>query len=675
MVLDTDLIATGDIYLLWILFNQFNYKQAIGIVENQSEYYLGRLGKSNPWPALGKGFNSGVMLYDLERMKLFNWNKLWINITRRWTLVYGSVDLGDQDIINALIVENPDIVYVVPCYWNTQLSDNTQSSSCYQEYKPMILHWNSPKKFGVTHKGGELFRSLAASVSQFNGNLLRKFPLMCDEYPGMPTAKVDYTCSKFYVPPNKYYRTFLYFREYNYIPDESDITLVSQLSFDRFYLVEEIASLWTGPISITLYVSDKELAESMQLILDSKILQDRLNISYHAVFKEGDFYPINILRNIGLKNVNTPSVFMVDIDFLPMKDLYESLKDNLKKHGDLNKKAFIVPSFELSTRKGALPGSKLDLINAIDKKEAVPFLFNIWNSGQASTNYKRWRDELHPYKVKWSTDYEPYIVVRSDVTKYDERFFGFGWNRVTHIMELEAQGYEFIVLPNTFIVHKYHKPSYDNMRYRKLPNYRLCLQWLKKTFMEELNKKYNKTFALKASPDYPEYELRRKRDTEQQSTTSLYDSTDYFLFWGGKEKEIAKRKAKRKYPKPPIPTDSVEDYYFYEEEHPYNLTKINLKHNQPLLKALKSSLESVKETESMSESCEQKDYEYDEDDITFHKLHDSTTVPNNNVTMLGEDDLIEKEIDDNESIPYEQLKLVNVQRPIGNGKNIIFKEN
>ena len=27
------------------------------------------------------------------------------------------------------------------------------------------------------------------------------------------------------------------------------------------------------------------------------------------------------------------------------------------------------------------------------------------------------------------------------VPKYDERFFGFGWNKVSHIMEVDAQGY------------------------------------------------------------------------------------------------------------------------------------------------------------------------------------------------------------------------------------------
>ncbi len=34
----------------------------------------------------------------------------------------------------------------------------------------------------------------------------------------------------------------------------------------------------------------------------------------------------------------------------------------------------------------------------------------------------------------------------------DERFTGFGWNKVSHIMELSRAKYKFIVLPDVYIV-------------------------------------------------------------------------------------------------------------------------------------------------------------------------------------------------------------------------------
>ena len=75
-------------------------------------------------------------------------------------------------------------------------------------------------------------------------------------------------------------------------------------------------------------------------------------------------------------------------------------------------------------------------------------------------------------QANWELDFEPYIVVRRNVTRYDERFAGFGWNKVSHIMELHAQSYEFHVLPNAFVVHLPHSPSLDIAKYRSSARYR-----------------------------------------------------------------------------------------------------------------------------------------------------------------------------------------------------------
>lgn len=41
--------------------------------------------------------------------------------------------------------------------------------------------------------------------------------------------------------------------------------------------------------------------------------------------------------------------------------------------------------------------------------------------------------------MQWAADYEPYVVVPRDCPRYDPRFVGFGWNKVAHIIELDAQ--------------------------------------------------------------------------------------------------------------------------------------------------------------------------------------------------------------------------------------------
>lgn len=63
----------------------------------------------------------------------------------------------------------------------------------------------------------------------------------------------------------------------------------------------------------------------------------------------------------------------------------------------------------------------------------------MWPKGHAPTNYAKWRTATTPYKVEWEPDFEPYVVVRRDCPEYDQRFVGFGWNKVSHVMELDAQ--------------------------------------------------------------------------------------------------------------------------------------------------------------------------------------------------------------------------------------------
>ncbi|MBJ7883164.1 hypothetical protein JEM65_21320 [Gelidibacter salicanalis] len=76
------------------------------------------------------------------------------------------------------------------------------------------------------------------------------------------------------------------------------------------------------------------------------------------------------------------------------------------------------------------------------------------------------------FQANWEPNFEPYVVVPRNVSRYDPRFVGFGWNKVSHIVELHAQGCEFIVLPNVFMIHLPHAPSLDIVRFRSSNNLR-----------------------------------------------------------------------------------------------------------------------------------------------------------------------------------------------------------
>ncbi|KAI2804333.1 hypothetical protein RDWZM_007773 [Blomia tropicalis] len=521
IVLDTDITFATDITELWKLFDKMTH-ESIGLVENQSDWYLGKLWKNHrPWPALGRGYNTGVMLLRLRMLRDFSWSAIWKMVAEKELLSMLSTSLADQDIFNAVIKQYPYIIYTLPCQWNVQLSDNTLSDSlCYTDVQDLkIIHWNSPKKLNVKNKHLEFFRNLYLTFLEYDGNLLRRELIGCvnisnhirsqssvtstttmtTSFASSSNDDDDERCYDFNHAQSIEHRTHLYYIDYQYepSPDGNDVTLVAQLSMDRLQMVEALCEQWEGPISLAMYMSDSEVQQFLGYAQSSSILSERTNIGYHIVYRDGSFYPINHLRNVALKQVNTPYVFLSDIDFLPMSGLYEYLKRSVSQvgsNGQLIRKALVVPAFETLLYRIPFPKNKAELLNMLNYGTLFTFRYHVWPQGHAPSNFAKWRTATTPYRIKWEPDFEPYIVVRRDVVQYDTRFVGFGWNKVSHIMQLYAQGYEFIVLPNAFIIHMPHAPSFDIAKYRSSRTYRKCLQTLKRKFIGELSQRYGIVF-------------------------------------------------------------------------------------------------------------------------------------------------------------------------------------
>ncbi|XP_071345931.1 xylosyl- and glucuronyltransferase LARGE2s [Trachinotus anak] len=510
IVLDTDITFATDIAELWGIFRKFTDKQVIGLVENQSDWYLGNLWKNHkPWPALGRGFNTGVILLYLERLRRIGWEQMWRLTAERELMSMLSTSLADQDIFNAFIKQNPVLVHQLPCFWNVQLSDHTRSEQCYTEVSDLkVIHWNSPKKLRVKNKHVEFFRNLYLTFLEYDGNLLRRELFGCPSQASPDTVQLqraleeldeDDQCYDFRRERLTVHRVHLYFLQYEYTPteDDTDITLVAQLSMDRLQMLEAICKHWEGPISLALYMSDAEAQQFLRYAQASEVLKNRKNVGYHIVYKEGQFYPVNLVRNVALKNANTPYVFLTDVDFLPMYGLYDYLRKSVVQLDMAHtKKALVVPAFETLRYRLSFPKSKAELLSMLDMGTLYTFRYHVWPKGHAPTNYAKWRTATTPYKVEWEPDFEPYVVVRRDCPEYDQRFVGFGWNKVSHIMELDAQEYDLMVLPNAFMIHMPHAPSFDISKFRSSSSYRNCLNTLKDEFHQDLSRKYGSA-ALK----------------------------------------------------------------------------------------------------------------------------------------------------------------------------------
>uniref|UniRef100_A0AAV2LRK2 LARGE xylosyl- and glucuronyltransferase 2 n=1 Tax=Knipowitschia caucasica TaxID=637954 RepID=A0AAV2LRK2_KNICA len=806
IVLDTDITFATDIAELWGIFRKFTDKQVIGLVENQSDWYLGNLWKNHkPWPALGRGFNTGVILLHLERLRSMRWEQMWRLTAERELMSMLSTSLADQDIFNAFIKQKPVLVHRLPCFWNVQLSDHTRSEQCYSEVSDLkVIHWNSPKKLRVKNKHVEFFRNLYLTFLEYDGNLLRRELFGCSSPSSPETIQLqsaleqldeDDQCYDFRRERLTVHRVHLYFLHYDYprTDNGSDVTLVAQLSMDRYcrsgpgpvlfklylfplrvtpsftddghvsrsplsltpaspclplspsplpppvfpslphpclplssplsltpaspclppapspvppplpltpaspclplspsplpppvfpslphlclplspsplpppvfpslsltpaspclplspsplpppvfpslphpclplssplsltcaspslplpslphpclplssplsltcaspslplpslphpclplssplsltcaspslplpslphpclpclppspspvppplslsplsltpaspclppspsplpppvfpplphlclplslpppslrlQMIEAICKHWEGPISLALYMSDAEAQQFLRYAQASEVLKNRKNVGYHMVYREGQFYPVNLLRNVALRHAPTPYVFLTDVDFLPMYGLYDYLRRSVSQL-DMSRtlKALVIPAFETLRYRLSFPKSKAELLSMLDMGTLYTFRYHVWPKGHAPTNYAKWRTATMPYRVEWEADFEPYVVVRRDCPEYDQRFVGFGWNKVSHVMELDAQEFQLMVLPNAFMVHMPHAPSFDISKFRSSPGYRHCLSTLKDEFHQDLSRKYGSA-ALK----------------------------------------------------------------------------------------------------------------------------------------------------------------------------------
>uniref|UniRef100_A0A4W2IB32 LARGE xylosyl- and glucuronyltransferase 1 n=1 Tax=Bos indicus x Bos taurus TaxID=30522 RepID=A0A4W2IB32_BOBOX len=411
IVLDTDITFATDIAELWAVFHKFKGQQVLGLVENQSDWYLGNLWKNHrPWPALGRGYNTGVILLLLDKLRKMKWEQMWRLTAERELMGMLSTSLADQDIFNAVIKQNPFLVYQLPCFWNVQLSDHTRSEQCYRDVSDLkVIHWNSPKKLRVKNKHVEFFRNLYLTFLEYDGNLLRRELFGCPSEADVNSENLqkqlseldeDDLCYEFRRERFTVHRTHLYFLHYEYEPasDNTDVTLVAQLSMDRKSVIQ-------------------------------------------------------------LDLANT-------------------------------KKAMIVPAFETLRYRLSFPKSKAELLSMLDMGTLFTFRYHVWTKGHAPTNFAKWRTATTPYRVEWEADFEPYVVVRRDCPEYDRRFVGFGWNKVAHIMELDAQEYEFIVLPNAYMIHMPHAPSFDITKFRSNKQYRICLKTLKEEFQQDMSRRY-----------------------------------------------------------------------------------------------------------------------------------------------------------------------------------------
>lgn len=87
-------------------------------------------------------------------------------------------------------------------------------------------------------------------------------------------------------------------------------------------------------------------------------------------------------------------------------------------------------------------------------------VFNIHNPpGHGPTNSTKWIRLSRPvtYRAVYAPRYEPFLVLSRHVAPWcDERFVGYGGNKIAYITQLHGQGFSFHVHPYGFVIHVPH---------------------------------------------------------------------------------------------------------------------------------------------------------------------------------------------------------------------------
>lgn len=183
-------------------------------------------------------------------------------------------------------------------------------------------------------------------------------------------------------------------------------------------------------------------------------------------------YPFNAIRNRGLMLAQTEGVILLDVDFLPAASLPDTYQGKPKAFNALmsqlveNKTGLVLPAFE--TAKDDATGRKVALTAAVNgkahavslfrKKQILGFHVAQYKWGHGTTNFTRWLTTKRSYAVKYRNGFEPYVLVaRRYVPWYDERFRGYGRDKITHLAYMcNGLGVALEVHPTAFVVHTPH---------------------------------------------------------------------------------------------------------------------------------------------------------------------------------------------------------------------------
>lgn len=263
----------------------------------------------------------------------------------------------------------------------------------------------------------------------------------------------------------------------------SAVTLVTQLSTDRLIYLKALVSRWRHKISAAIHVPYHASLLTARTKIEQMNFDDRVVISIYQDEGKSAPYPINMLRNLARSKVSTSHFITIDADLMPSVDLDQAVAGLVGLYLEQTHYAIVVPAWEFSPRKlkyncenpkvtptmcldyydDFIPKNFGDLETCYQMRSCQQFYYHGAPETHRSTDYKKWIKSEEPYRLRCidSVRYEPYLILPNapSTPLYDERFEGYGKNKIELINHVRYSGFEFFVLPTGFLFHIPHPQS------------------------------------------------------------------------------------------------------------------------------------------------------------------------------------------------------------------------
>ena len=229
--------------------------------------------------------------------------------------------------------------------------------------------------------------------------------------------------------------------------------------------------------------------------LGSLRLPDRVITIVYTV--ESSIFPINFLRNLGIRNIETSHFMVLDMDLMISRNLYSQLEKLPNWLKDSRRSAIIIPLFFFDRNRilpycslledclplniPLIPNNKNELIECLNSticqmRKHYPrthlYVMPPWFGAPKESVVS----QLDCAFVDFQEPYVPYSILscRYVILKYTpltplfyEQFINYGYNKVQFVEHLRAANYNFFILNHAFMNDLAHKDSIYRSDYHK----------------------------------------------------------------------------------------------------------------------------------------------------------------------------------------------------------------